>query len=186
MRRFSHILSFLTVALFILAVANPANADPTDPGIIIQTASTNPGTNFISGTSFSFTTTTGSDCVFPGNPNPNDCALSNTGVATWTAISFDISPSIQTGTFSCSGGPYFTNPCSIVADSDGDLVATLSGGPGIPVNNFPDAVISIFGWASGTTFDATITAPEPGTLALLLTGGGFLLARRRRQNTSHA
>jgi hypothetical protein len=186
MKRFSHILSFLTVALIILAAASPTNANPTDPSIIIQSANT--GTNFVSGNNFFFTTTnlTGSNCNFiiPA-PTTNDCAVQNTGTQLWTAISFDIDGP-QTGTiFTCNATAFFTNPCSIVADADG-FVATFSGPPGVPPFNTPDLFINILGWTPGTTFDATISTPEPGTLALLLTGGGFLLARRRRQNGSHA
>jgi hypothetical protein len=189
MKRFGHILSFLTVALFILAAASPANANPTDPSIIIQNTPVvgNPGTNFISGNNFLFTTAFGNDCQFlsPANTNPNDCAVQNIGSATWTGISFDID-GVQTGTsFTCNATAFFSNPCSIVQDADG-FVATFSGAPGVPPFNAPDLIININGWTAGTIFDATISTPEPGTLALLLAGGGFFLARRRRQNVSHA
>lgn len=192
MRRFSYILSFLTVALFILAVASTAKANGVDPKIIFQTA--NPCidvcTNDIGGTFFSFTTPDGTSCTFTTPPGAaNDCNVVNTGNATWTAITFDISPAAQSQApsgFTCDGGPYFTNPCSIVADSDGDLTATFSGGTGVPVNNFPDLVISISGWDPGTVFEATISTPEPGSLALLLAGGGFFLAWKRRHSLSLA
>ena len=187
MRRFGYILSFLTVALVILAAASPTHANPIDPGIIIQNTPVVPlggGTNFISGNTFSFITPDGFNCLFT---NPvgvlGDCAVKNTGTATWTAITFDIS-GLQTP-LSCQATAFFSG-CTIGNDSDGDVVATFFGGTGVPVNNSPDLFINIFNWAPGTTFDATISTPEPGTLALLLTGGGFFLARRRRQNVSHA
>jgi hypothetical protein len=188
MRRFSYILGFLTVALFILAAASPANATPIDPGIIIQNTPVVPlsgGTNFISGNTFLFATTTFNDCNFiTPAVTTNDCAVKNTGTATWTAITFDIGP-LQPIPLSCAATAFFSG-CTIANDSDGDVVATFFGGTGVPVNNSPDLFINIFGWAPGTTFDATISTPEPGTLALLLVGGGFFLARKRRQNVSHA
>jgi hypothetical protein len=185
MRRFSHSLSFLTVVLFILAAASPSNANPIDPSIIIQNTPVGGGfTNFISGNTFSFITPDGFNCTFTSPVGVfGDCAVKNTGTATWTSITFDIS-GLQSP-LSCAANAFFST-CSIGNDNDGDVVAIFSGGTGVPVNNSPDLFINISNWTAGTTFDATISTPEPGTLALLLAGGGFLLARRRRQNVSHA
>jgi hypothetical protein len=64
-------------------------------------------------------------------------------------------------------------------------MAVFSGGPGVAVGQ--ELFISLSQWANPTTFDATITtAPEPGSFALLLTGGGFFLAWRKRQSVSRA
>jgi len=199
MRRFSHILSFLTVALFILAAASPANADPIDPGIIIQNASVI-GTVPVPGNSFSFFTTNGGDCNFTSPiVAANDCTMQNANLAgaTWTAISIHISQVIAASLVTCSGGPFFTNACTPTNNADGTVNVNFTGGPGLPPVS-PEIFMSIFGWATCSpttapsgcvTFDGTISlssVPEPGTLALLLAGGGFFLARRRRQNVSHA
>lgn len=185
MKRFSHILSFLAVALFVLAAASTANADGTDPSIIIL----NGGDQVpIPGTSFSFFTTTGSDCNFTSPTTATTCNFQNTNpaAATWTAVDIDISQVIDKSLVTCGGGAFFAS-CVVTNDADGTVDISLSGGPGITPADFP--AFGIAGWASGTTFDGTITlssVPEPGTLALLLTGGGFFLARRKRQNVSHA
>lgn len=189
MKRFIYILSFLAVALFVLAMASSINANTVDPKIIIQnnTGCGSGCTNFISGTSFSFITPDGFSCNFTSPSGaPGDCAVNNAGTATWTAITFDISP-LQSP-LSCFALNFFSN-CVIGADGDGDIEAVFSGGAGVPPNNVPDLLISISGWTAGTTFDATISTPEPGSLALLLTGGGFFpffLAWRRRRSVSHA
>src|SRR5258708_25791696 len=199
MRRFSHSLSFLTVALFILAAASASNANPIDPSIIIQNASLI-GTVPIPGTSFSFFTTTGSNCNLSSPAGtPGDCTIQNTNPAgaTWTAIDIHISQVIAASLVTCSGGPFFTNPCVATNNTDGTVNVDFTGGPGLPPVS-PEIFMSIFGWATCSpitapsgcvTFDGTISlssVPEPGTLALLLAGGGFFLARRRRQNVSHA
>lgn len=189
MRKFSHILSFLALALFVLAVASSATANTVDPSIIVQNNPGPIGTNLIPGTTFSFITPDGFSCNFTSPaPSTNDCAVRNTnpGLATWTAVDFDISQNILASLVSCGGGPFFAS-CVVTNDPDGTVDVSFTGGLGIPVNT--EALIGIAGWDVNTTFDATITlssVPEPGTLALLLTGGGFFLARRRRQNVFNA
>jgi hypothetical protein len=185
MKQFSHILSFLAVTLFVLAAGSIANATGVDPSIIVL----NGGDQVpIPGTTFSFFTTTGSDCNFTSPTTATNCNFQNTnpGAATWTALDIDISQVIDMSLVTCGGGAFFAS-CVVTNDADGTIDISLSGGPGITTADFP--FFSIAGWASGTTFDGTITlssVPEPGTLALLLSGGGLLLARRKRQNVSRA
>ena len=99
------------------------------------------------------------------------------------ALVFDVSKTDFSGTLSCQlatklGGPslYFETCIPAIA-TDGDGMVTFSGGTGIPFGK--DFSMGFAEFNANTIFNGTAETPEPGTLALFVSGLGALLVRRR-------
>ena len=95
--------------------------------------------------------------------------LTETGVA---AANIDC----QADVFSCSVVPFGQNGAKLVLTAG-------PGFPGIPKGNSFEILFQCVNsncWPAGLTFSAAANAvPEPGTMALLLTGVGALFTRRK-------
>jgi hypothetical protein len=94
--------------------------------------------------------------------------LTETGVA---AANIDC----QADVFSCSVVAFGSNGAKLVLTSGPGL-------PGIPNGNSFEILLSCVNrncWPAGLQFSAVANAPEPGTMALLLTGIGALVSRRK-------
>ena len=192
MKKLNFVLSFAVITLCVLGLAGRAKADGVDPSIIVFNASLEPP---VSGTTFSFFTTTGGDCNFTSpSGTPGDCTMTNTnsGGNTWTGIDVNITQMIDKSFVSCNGGPFFAS-CAVTNNGDGTVNVDFTGGPGVSLGT--TLGWGIAGWATTctdtttgagcVTFNGTIsTVPEPGSLILLLSGGSALLALRRRRNTA--
>ena len=90
----------------------------------------------------------GSACVVAGLSIP-DCIFQNGTSATWTSLTFSISPANQQGPFTCLALLYFSK-CSF--NSDGTSV-TFSGGTGIGAGH--DFLFAVLLWAPQTIFSGT-------------------------------
>lgn len=192
MRKLNYVLSFAVITFCVLGLAGRANADGTDPSIIVFNAGIDVN---VPGNSFSFFTTTGNDCNFTSpSVSPGDCTMfnDNSGGNTWTAIDLNITQVIDKSFVTCGSGPFFAS-CVVTNNGDGTVNVDFTGGPGVPLG----ATLGwgLAGWATSctdtttgagcVTFNGTIsTVPEPGSLILLLSGGSALLALRRRRNAA--
>jgi len=160
------------------ASANTVN--PLDPSIIIRDPVGCPGNNCVVLTSntWSFNVPTGGAGLLhflnsSGNTWTN-LVLTELGVAAANV-------SCQSDVFSCSVVPFGQNGAQIV-------LAAVGGLPGIPNGNSFEIILGCANlcWPSGLTFNATAntSVPEPGTMALLLTGVGAIYARRKRAHVA--
>ena len=109
----------------------------------------------------------------------------------WTNLALMITPpdpSTAIGALSCSSDLFALNNCSGMVGGPGEtlFVLFLQGtGPGIPTEPIdfdPPFAIGFSLFPTGTTVSAAANVPEPGTMALFLTGVGALVARRRLRN----
>jgi hypothetical protein len=140
--------------------------------------------------------TDGTDCFLiqggvatdaPGCFFSNDITEGQAG-ATIDALAFVVSNASFSGTLSCAlstalgGASPFTN-CAVSPTAP---IVTFSGGPGIPFGD--DFSMGFRGFNADTTFvgrailsgpGTPAKTPEPGTLALFVSGIGALLVRRR-------
>ena len=140
--------------------------------------------------------TDGTDCILiqggvatgaPGCFFSNDIMKGQAG-ATIDALVFVVSKASFSGTLSCAlstalgGASPFTN-CAVSPTAP---IVTFSGGPGIPFGD--DFSMGFRGFNADTSFVGSAilsgsgtTVPEPGTLALFVSGIGALLARWCKQ-----
>ncbi|HEV8524100.1 MAG TPA: PEP-CTERM sorting domain-containing protein [Terriglobales bacterium] len=181
----------LLVGLLLVA-ATAAYADPIDPGIIIGGGT---GSFRFTSTPFSFAPAAGNQCQFTsanftGGPNPGPCVfINNTGFhLSNLTITATLPVPVTTLTFFCGVTGFFAG-CNFTPLSTNTIQFFFFGGPGINSGCSPGAcdefLIDIYAnqtsWPAGTTFTAVANVPEPGTVALVATGLGALVARRRRR-----
>lgn len=172
----------LSMKVLILAIAVSlsfvaAHADTVDPGIIVRDPLGCPGNNCTPITTLSFgfnVPSTGFGVLH---------FLNATGVA-WHSLTFT-----ETGeaaaNISCSSN-VFSCSVSALGQNGAKIVLTAVGGlTGIANNNSFEIILGCANgncpaWPGGLNIDATANAvPEPGTMALLLTGLGAMAGRRK-------
>jgi hypothetical protein len=161
------------IVLAFCAVAAQANS--LDPRIIVRDPVGCPSNACVSitGLTFSFTVpSTGFGILHFLNStgvNWNSLILTETGVAAANVT-------CSADTFSCSVFAFGQNGAKLV-------LTALGAGGGIPAGNSFEVLLSCVNsscWPGGLQFDATANAvPEPATIALMLTGMGALLTRRK-------
>ena len=154
-----------------------AHADGIDPGIIIKDPVGCPSGNCIpiTGMSFSFGVPSGGFGLLH--------FLNASGV-TWNSLTLTeigvpaINVTCSSDVFSCGVVAFGQKGATIV-------LTAVNGLPGIPNGNSFELILGCTNgkcplWPAGLQFSAAANAvPEPGTLALLLTGAGAIFARRK-------
>lgn len=123
----------------------------------------------ITGTSFTFTSTTGTaNCDISGTLD-STCQFSNFSGKNWTSLTISISGNSTQGPFTCAAkGPF--DSCSVNANG---TQVSFFGGPGIGATSMRNFQLSLIGWSPGTQFNVTAgtaTVPEPSSLMLLGSG----------------
>jgi len=200
MRRFSHVLSFLAVALFLLLAGSVAKANTIDPAIGVQGNGT--GSTLWTGSLVVVfqPTTAGVTCDTSGMCNYNTPTSNPFFIETGSITSFEYSfnQSQNTG-FSTAAGNQF--PILFIQNdvNTANPIAFLSGGTILPSSPIlflattSNTIVGDFLLASDGVVQGTIEtitsnvapAPEPGTIILLASGlGAFGLRRLRRNKTA--
>ncbi len=164
----------LVIVIALCAVA--AHANPIDPGIIIRDPLGCSAGNCvtITGLTFNFSVPSAGFGVLhflnASGVNWTSLILTEVGVA---AVNVTCSSDV----FSCSVVSFGQNGAKIV------LTAVGSALPGIPNGNSFEVILGCVNgncWPGGLQFQAAANAvPEPGTLALMLTGVGAFFTRRK-------
>jgi hypothetical protein len=176
MRRFSNILSFLAVALFLLCAGSVTKANGTDPQVGLGGGGTCPGTTTFSENSFTQAFTglqTGCINDFQNNINDGTVTLDRLVVNITSAFSGQITCALLAGAPLNSTTP---NGSSATSCTFFDATLLFSIAPG-----------QIYGLTFDTHFGPTVdivlaqtVVPEPATLLLLGTGLAALAANRKR------
>ncbi len=158
MRRFSHILSFLAVALFLLLVGNVAKANGVDPQIILDGS--------------------GSCATTQANPL-QETSLTQAFTGLQTGCANDFQNQIPSGDGFMTLDTLVVN---VTSPFTGQITCAL--GPNSPLNS---ATPNGSSPTSCTFFDATVdfvlaqtVVPEPASLLLLGTGLAALAANRKK------
>ena len=173
---------FLFGVVILLCVAS-ANATSIDPGIIIRDPVGCPSGSCvpITGLSFSF-----------GVPSSGFGVLHflNASGVTWSSLILTetgvaaINVTCSSNVYSCSVVSFGQNGAKIVLTAAGGLPGILNGHSFEVILGCKNADCP--GWPGGLEFSAVANSsvPEPGTMALLLTGVGAICSRRklRRRN----
>ena len=211
MRRLSHILSFLTVALFLLSVGSAAKADGVDPAVGLEGGS---GSTALFGPTFSFTFTgTQGTSITQQNFDFINSTGSTVGEVDLLGPAFPDpgSPPILTPlTYVCGPVTAYFSTCMTTLLTSGQTLIRYFGGTGIPNDPNPNCVpnevgpptctpsvpaadfiifvralngdLSSLPTADRFTVPGTlIPAPEPATLMLISTGLGCVALIRRRR-----
>jgi len=156
----------LSWVLLLLFVASSAFADSVTS---LNITGFNQPSFAITGTSFTFSSTTGTaNCDISGTLD-SACQFSNFSGKNWTSLTISISGNSTQGPFSCDAKGPFDN-CSINANG---TQVTFFGGPGIGASTMRNFQLSLVGWSPGTQFTVTAgtaTVPEPSSLMLLGSG----------------
>ncbi len=176
MRRSSHILSFLAVALFLLCVGSITKANAVDPQVGLGGSGTCPGTTTFSENSFTQAFTglrTGCINDFQNNINDGTVTLDTLVVNITSAFSGQITCALLAGAPLNSTTPNGSSPTSCTF-FDATLLFSIAPG-------------QIYGLTFDTNFGPTVdivlaqtVIPEPATLLLLGTGLAALAANRKR------
>jgi hypothetical protein len=152
--------------LLLLFVASSAFADSVTS---LNISGFNQPSFAVTGTSFTFSSTTGTASCDIGGTLNSTCQFSNFSGKNWTSLTVTISNNSVQGPFTCAAKGPFDN-CSI--NANGTLV-TFFGGPGIGATTMRNFQLSLMGWSPGTQFTVaagTATVPEPSSLMLLGSG----------------
>lgn len=166
MNRTAAMLIIITVLSCVAAFANSV----PDPRIVIKDPVCGSGCTSV-GTHFTFTSpASGSGTLM----------FTNSTTSSWHNLEF-IESGVPASSISCLAPHTFTS-CSVttIGNRTTILVSGIGAGfSGIPAgHNFS---ISFGNWpAGGVKFNAIANVPEPGTLALLVTGLGALVTRRKK------
>jgi hypothetical protein len=166
MKRLAALLIFITILSCLAALANTI----PDPRIIIKDPVCGSGCTSV-GTHFTFTSPASGTGIL---------MFTNASGVLWHSLEF-IESGVPASAISCSAPHTFTH-CDVT--TTGGVTTILlsglaSGFDGIGIgHNFS---ITFGGWpAGGVKFTAIANVPEPVTAALLLTGLGALVTRRKK------
>jgi hypothetical protein len=202
MKRFSHILSFLTVALLLGSFAK-ADGVPVDPVMgVSDPVCGDGGCPIVEGTTFSF---------FSNQSGGGTNQFQNGSTVDWMTLLINVTtnggtlPSVAADTITCLTNAFAT--CQSFDLANGDTAIYLSGvvsfGDAIPIGNVatlnlndlvggvqPFNVNGTGGWGALRQFDVTANAPspvpEPATITLLGVGVGTLLTKRKLRNKGNS
>ncbi len=159
----------LALVLFLTCVAAFADSN-VDPRIVIKDPLCGTGCSPV-GTHFSFT-----------SPESGTGALFFTNASGVDWANLRIVESVPVGTITCSA-PHTFMKCTVTANQNGGATIFLSGvGEGFPgITAGHNFEIQFGSWpAGGVAFTAVANVPEPATLALVATGLGVIVTRRRK------
>jgi hypothetical protein len=174
----------LVLSLFTLLLAAGAQADTSDPAIIIRSG----GDSIPLGTNQIVLTFPGQPGCISGTynvPGPffglpwMQCGFKNASPGPFDKLVFTINTPQLPLTLQCSG------LCVNFTQGANGGVATFFFSPPIP--NAPpgfEFIVDFINFQPGTTVGLQANVPEPGTLALLGTGAAALLARRRKPRSA--
>jgi hypothetical protein len=165
------------LAVLLAVAAATAYAGPIDAGIIFRQGG---GSTVLTGLTFSFTSSTGSDC----GPDYPDCDFINGTGQVITSVQLFIQPTTPDPPYSCAV-EYFFNSCTVTTDPNGtdpEYVTITFFDGSIPLDgDFNLDIEGTFGDNSGFNggLNQPAQTPEPGSAALLLTAlAGILVVRR--------
>jgi hypothetical protein len=170
----------IVLGIAVLLCVAAANATSIDPTIIIRDPLGCPSGNCTPvGLTFGFTVpAAGTGLLHFLNVSGvtwHSLVLTETGVAA-------INITCSTDVFSCAVVPFGQNGAKIV-------LTAINGLTGIPAGNSFEIILGCARgdcpkWPAGLDFEAVANVPEPGTMALLLTGLGAIFARRKSRSLS--
>jgi hypothetical protein len=170
----------IVLGMAVLLGVAAANATSIDPTIIIRDPLGCPSGNCTPvGLTFGFTVpAAGTGLLHFLNVSGatwHSLLLTETGVA---AVNITCSANV----FSCAVVPFGQNGAKIV-------LTAINGLTGIPSGNSFEIILGCARgdcpkWPAGLDFEAVANVPEPGTMALVLTGLGAIFVRRKSRSLS--
>ncbi len=174
MRRFSNILSFLAVALFLLCAGSVTKADGTDPVVGLGGGGTCAGTTTFSENSLTQAFSGLQTGCINDFQNLTGVTLDTLVVNVTSSFTGQITCALLAGAPLNSATPNGSSPTSCTFFDATFLASITSGGPAYGLT---------FDTHFGPTVDivlAQTVIPEPATLLLLGTGLAALAANRKR------
>jgi hypothetical protein len=172
----------LLLSLALLLGTTAAFADATDPGVIIRDHKCTSGCT-AAGMNFSVTSTGTNGGVFD---------LKNVSGSNWFNVKL-IEKGVPASAISCRTNIFAT--CKVTTNSNGATVIMVSGTsaslPGVLNQggfqielHCPPGAEHCGPWPAGMQINGVANVPEPGTMAMVATGIGILVNRRRKLFTA--
>ncbi len=164
---------FVPLVVLACAACAMANSAPPDPIIKIKDPGCPLSCTFVQGTQFNFSSpASGTGFVFFNNASGID----------WTSLKL-VEFGVPAGAITCITDVFLG--CTATGGPNGSTILLLSGlGPGFGgitngINFSIQFACSTGCWPGNLPFHAVANVPEPGTVALVLTGLGGIVTRRK-------